>query len=158
MNLLHKLRNKCLLLITALALIVGASFGLLGLVTSPSSADASMIKFDKETTVSISNGSFTSFSQSSRYPYTINDYTNIGNKPTSMITGAINVSDNTYKNNYEKYGLHEYRNPKATGSDDYVLMINNDTQDVNIASNSQYFRQFLLFFSKNVLYLKEYIC
>ncbi len=129
MNLLHKLRNKCLLLITALALIVGASFGLLGLVNSPSSAYASMIKFDKETTVSISNGSFNSFSESSRYPYTVKDYTTIGNKPTSMITGAINISDSVYKDNYEKYGLHEYRNPKGTGTDNYVLMINNAKQE-----------------------------
>lgn len=140
MNLLHKLRNKCLLLITALALIVGASFGLLGLVSNPTSVEASMIKFDKETTVTISNGSFNSFSSSPRYPYTIKDFETIGNKPIDMITGAINISDSVYKDNFEKYGLHEYRNPKGTGSDNYVLMINNkaDKQGSLTASNYGY--------------------
>ena len=124
MKLFTKLRNKCFTAICPLALLVMASIGLFNLCGSPRSVEASMVKFDNEKSITISNGSFTSFSSSSQYPYSINSYSTSGNSTPSMKTGAINISEKTYANNYEKYGLTEYGNPKGVGTDNYVLMIN----------------------------------
>ncbi|MFQ6724087.1 MAG: hypothetical protein ACLRFE_01960 [Clostridia bacterium] len=126
MKLLIKLRNKYFTILTALALVVLSSIGLFNLST-PKSVDATMVKFDNENNLTISNGSFTSFASQSTYPYTLNDYTNSGNKTPEMKTGAINISDVEYQKNYTKYGLTEYANPKGVGTDNYVLMINTKT-------------------------------
>ncbi len=125
MKLFIKLRKKYFTILASLALLVLSSIGLFNLST-PSSVDASMIKFDNENTITITNGSFSSFSSSSSYPYTISGFTTSGNKTPEMKTGAINISESEYVKNYEKYGLKEYDNPKGVGSDNYVLMINAD--------------------------------
>ncbi len=125
MKLFIKLRNKYVTALMSLVLLVMASIGLFNL-NAPKSVEASMVNFEKETTISVSNGSFSSFSSSSSYPYTLSNYSNTGNKTPSMKTGAINISDNVYKNNYKKYGLSEYANPKGVGSDNYILMINTE--------------------------------
>lgn len=136
MKLFTKLRNKYFMACISLALLIMASVGLFNFCISPASVDASMVKFDNEKTITITNGSFTSFSTSSSYPYSINSYTTSGNSTPSMKTGAINISDSEYAKNYEKYGLAEYGNPKGTGSDNYVLMINTEEDsDYTYTSN-----------------------
>jgi len=136
MKLFIKLRNKYFTAICSLALLIMASIGLFNISTSPRSVDASMVKFDNEKSITITNGSFSSFSESSTYPYTPSAYTTSGNSTPSMKTGAINISDNTYAKNYEKYGLTEYGNPKGVGSDNYVLMINSkEDSDYTYTSN-----------------------
>ena len=121
----------------SLALMVMASFGLLNL-TSVSSVDASMIKFDNEKSITITNGSFSSFSSSSAYPYKLNSFTTSGNSTPEMKTGAINISDKDYAKHYTKYGLTEYQNPKGVGTDNYILMINAD-KDSNYTYTSSEF-------------------
>lgn len=117
MKLFIKLRNKYFTAFVSLALLVLASIGLFNLNSVPQGVDASMVNFDNEKTITISNGSFSSFSSSASYPYKLSNYTNSGNSTPSMKTGAINISDKEYAKNYEKYGLTEYGNPKGTGSD-----------------------------------------
>ena len=85
-----------------------------------------MIKFDEETTITITNGSFNKFSSSSAYPYKVSSFTTSGNSTPEMKTGAINVNESDYAKNYSKYGLTEFGNPGKVGSDNYVLMINAD--------------------------------
>ena len=138
MKLFIKLRNKCFTAICSLALLVMASIGLFNLCDSPRSVDASMVKFDSEKTITITNGSFSSFSSSSSYPYAISSYTTAGNSTPSMKTGAINISDKTYASNYEKYGLTEYGNPKGVGSDNYVLMINTEEDSDYTYTSSEF--------------------
>lgn len=137
MKIFRKLCNKFFIMLASLALIIMASTGIFNLCIVEK-VDASMISFDNETSISISNGSFNSFSSSTSYPYEVSSYTNRGNKTPSMKTGAINISDEIYKNNYEKYGLNEYENPKGTGSDNYILMINTE-EDSNYSYISNEF-------------------
>lgn len=125
MKLFIKLRNKYFTALATLVLLVLASIGLFNLCT-PQMVEASMIKFDNESAVTITNGSFTSFSSSASYPYTLSNFTTSGNKTPEMKTGAINISDKDYAKYYKNYGLSEYENPKGVGSDNYVLMINAD--------------------------------
>lgn len=137
MKLFIKLRNKYFTILMSLALLIMASIGLFNL-SVPSTVEASMVKFDKETTITINNGSFATFASSASYPYSLSNYTNSGNKTSSMKAGAINVSDSVYAKNYEKYGLTEYGNPKGTGTDNYVLMINTE-EDSNYTYTSSEF-------------------
>ncbi len=127
MKLFNKLRNKYFTTILSLLLLVMAGIGIFNITNRPTSVDASMIKFNKEKTISISNGSFNSFSSSSSYPYSLNNFTVSGNSTPDMKTGAINISTSEYAKNYTKYGLGEYQNPKGVGSDNYILMINTST-------------------------------
>ncbi|MBQ3502281.1 MAG: hypothetical protein IJA72_01275 [Clostridia bacterium] len=130
MKLFSKLRNKFLVTLASLVLLILSSFGLFNISHDIKSVDASKINFDNETNVTITNGSFNSFSSSSSYPYTLNNFTNTGNKTPSMKTGAINLNKDTYAKNYEKYGMGEYDNPGPEGEDNYALMINsNQTSD-----------------------------
>ncbi len=138
MKLFIKLRNKCFTAICSLALLVMASIGLFNLCGSPRSVDASMVKFDNEKAITISNGSFSSFSSSSEYPYGVSNYTTSGNSTPSMKTGAINISEKTYATNYEKYGLTEYGNPKGVGTDNYVLMINTEEDSDYTYTSSEF--------------------
>ena len=62
-----------------------------------------MIKFDNEKTITITNGSFSSFSSSSQYPYTPSNYTVSGNSTPEMKTGAININKADFEKNYKKY-------------------------------------------------------
>ena len=136
MKLFIKLRNKYFMALASLILLVMASMGLFNLCGSVNSVDASMISFDNESSITITNGSFSSFSSSASYPYTVSGYTTSGNTTPSMKTGAINISDSTYAKNYEKYGLTEYGNPKGVGKDNYVLMINTqEDSDYTYTSN-----------------------
>lgn len=137
MKLFIKLRNKYFTAFMSLALLIMASIGLFNMA-SPNSVYASMVKFEGEKSISITNGSFSSFSSSSSYPYTLSGYTNSGNNTPSMKTGAINISDSVYAKNYQKYGLTEYGNPKGTGTDNYVLMINTK-EDSNYTYTSNEF-------------------
>lgn len=123
MKLFIKLRNKYFTALASLVLLVLASIGLFNLCT-PQSVEASMIKFDNEKTITITNGSFTTFSSSSNYPYTLSSFSTSGTSTADMKTGAINIGDTEYAKNYTKYGLGEYDNPKGVGSDNYILMIN----------------------------------
>ena len=125
MKLFIKLRNKYFTTFAALLLIVLASFGLFS-ANSIQSVDASMIKFDNEKTITITNGSFNNFSSSSTYPYTLSTYTTSGNSTPEMKTGAININKSDFEKNYTKYGLSEYDRPEKIGDDNYVLMINAD--------------------------------
>lgn len=128
MKLLIKLRNKYFATFTALILLVLASVGLFTFTGNIKSVDASMIKFDEAKTITITNGSFSSFSSSSNYPYTLSSFTTSGNSTPNMKTGAINLSEAEFKKNYSKYGLSEYDRPKEiVGTDNYALMINADT-------------------------------
>lgn len=130
MRVLNKLRNKILMVLT-FVLVSIASFGLFSFCTIDS-VDAGMIKFDNETNVSISNGSFTNYSSTSSYPRPLNNYTTEGNKTISLKSGAINVEKSVYKSKYNEYGLTADDNPYASPyiydsrSDDYVLMINSN--------------------------------
>ena len=137
MKLFIKLRNKYFTILASLALLVLSSIGLFNICT-PSSVDATMIKFDNEKTITITNGSFTNFSSSSSYPYTLSSFSTSGNKTPNMKTGAINISDSDYAKNYKSYGLGEYENPKGVGNDNYVLMINAD-KDSNYTYTSSEF-------------------
>ena len=118
-------------MITTFILIIVASCGLINFCTIEN-VEAGMIKFDNESTVSISNGSFTSHASSSSYPRPLNNYTTEGNQTISLKSGAINVVKTTYAKKYNEYGLGEKDNPYDnpyiydTRSDDYVLMINSD--------------------------------
>ena len=146
MKLFIKLRNKCFTACMALALLVLASIGVFK-VSLPRSVEASMVKFDNEKSVTITNGSFTSFSSSSKYPYSLSNYTITGNSTPSMKAGAINVSDKEFKDHYEDYGLTEYSNPGKTGDDNYILMINTDedsnytyaSKEFTLAANGYYY-------------------
>ena len=125
MKLFIKLRNKYFTTFAALLLLVLASFGLFRANTIQS-VDASMIKFDNEKSITITNGSFNNFSSSSAYPYTLSTYTTSGNSTPEMKTGAININKTDFEKNYKKYGLSEYDRPEKIGNDNYVLMINAD--------------------------------
>ena len=125
MKLFIKLRNKYFTTFAALVLLLLASFGLFNANTIQT-IDASMIKFDNEKTITITNGSFSSFSSSSQYPYTPSNYTVSGNSTPEMKTGAININKADFEKNYKKYGLSEYDRPEKIGEDNYVLMINAD--------------------------------
>ena len=125
MKLFIKLRNKYFTTFAALVLLLLASFGLFNANTIKS-VDASMIKFDNEKTITINNGSFSSFSSSSEYPYTPSNYTTSGNSTPEMKAGAININKTDFEKNYKKYGLSEYDRPEKIGNDNYVLMINAD--------------------------------
>lgn len=138
MKLFIKLRNKYFTAVASFILLIMASVGLFNLCASPSNVDASMVKFDNEKSITITNGSFTNFSTSSSYPYTISGYNTSGNSTPSMKAGAINISEKEYAKNYDKYGLTEYGNPKGTGSDNYVLMINTE-QDSDYTYTSSEF-------------------
>ena len=148
MKLFIKLRNKYFTILASLVLLVLASFGLFNLC-APQSVDASMINFDNENAITITNGSFSSFSSQSSFPYTLSGFTTSGNSTPNMKTGAISVSETTYKNNYEKYyGLKEYDNPGDRGSkDDYILMINSGAYSSNYTYTSGEFT-----FAKNGYY------
>lgn len=137
MKLFIKLRNKYFTILALFALCVLSSLGLFSL-TVPQAVEASMIKFDKESAVTITNGSFSSFDSQSTYPYSLSSFTTSGNKTPNMKTGAINVETKAYKTNYsQNYGLKEYDNPGDVGSqDDYVLMINNS--NTGHSSNYRY--------------------
>jgi len=124
MKLFNKLRNKYFTAFLSLVLLVMASIGLFNLSGNINSVDASMVKFQGEKAITITNGSFTSFSSSSGYPYKLSNYTNSGNSTPSMKAGAINIAEKEYAKNYSKYGLTEYGNPKGVGKDNYILMIN----------------------------------
>ncbi len=126
MKLFIKLRNKLFVTLASLVLLVLSSFGLFNINQSIKSVEASKINFDNETNVTITNGSFSSFSSSASYPYTVSNFTNTGNKTPSMKTGAINLSADTYAKNYQKYGMGEYDNPGPEGEDNYALMINSE--------------------------------
>ena len=123
MKLFIKLRNKYFTILASLTLIILAGVGLFTLGT-PKTVDASMIKFNNEKSITITNGSFKDFSSSSQYPNVLSSFSTSGNKTPEMKTGAINVKDSEYKNHYEDYGLTEYTNPGQVGTDNYILMIN----------------------------------
>ena len=112
MKLFIKLRNKYFTTFAALLLLVLASFGLFRANTIQS-VDASMIKFDNEKFITITNGSFNNFSSSSAYPYTLSTYTTSGNSTPEMKTGAININKTDFEKNYKnrflqyKYWLTE---------------------------------------------------
>jgi hypothetical protein len=148
MKLFIKLRNKLFTVMASLVLLVLSSFGLFNLC-NPQSVQASMINFDNENTISISNGSFTSFSSQNSYPYTPNDFTTSGNTTPNMKTGVISVEEDTYTSNYDKYyGLKEYDNPgDRSHSEDYILMINSGTYSSNYTYTSKEFT-----FAKNGYY------
>lgn len=140
MKFLHKLRNKCFATILSLLMLVLAGVGILKLST-PSVVDA--VSFDSESSLSISNGSFTSYSSSSEYPYTPSDFTTKGNyDPTRTKTGVIKVDDATYNKNYShygftaEYGLADADNPGKVGTDSSILMINtHSTSNLAYVSN-----------------------
>lgn len=151
MKLLHKLRNKYFATILSLLMLVLASFGILKLDT-PSVAEA--VSFSSESSLTISNGSFTSYSSSSEYPYTPSDFTTRGRyNPTTTKTGAIKVDDTNYSKNYSKYGftaeygLANIDNPGQAGSDGSILMINTTTssnlayvsKEFTLSANSTYY-------------------
>lgn len=137
MKLFTNLRNKYFTFLLALALLVLSSVGLFNLCT-PQSVEASMIKFDNEKTISITNGSFSSFSSQSSYPYLVNNFSTSGNKTPEMKTGVINISDGDYSKNYEKYGMTEFSNPKGVGTDNYILMINAETTSNYTYTSSEF--------------------
>ena len=148
MKLFIKLRNKFFTVMASLALLLLSSFGLFNLC-APQSVEASMINFDNENTVSISNGSFTEFSSQSSFPYKLSSFTTSGNSTPGMKTGAISVSEDTYKRNYDKnYGLKEYDNPgDRSTKEDYILMINSGEYSSNYTYTSSEFT-----FAKNGYY------
>lgn len=128
MKLLRKLRNKCFATVLSLLMLVLASFGILKLNTP---AEVQAVGFgDSESTLTITNGSFSSYSSSAEYPYTLSDFSNLGNLTPSMKTGAIKVDEKTYNKNYikygftDEYGLRESGNPGQVGTDNSILMIN----------------------------------
>ncbi len=140
MKLFIKLRNKFFTVMASLALLVLSSFGLFNLCT-PQSVEASMINFDNENIISITNGSFTNFSSQNSFPYTLSDFTTSGNSTPGMKTGVISVEEDVYKKNYDKYyGLKEYDNPGDRSSkEDYILMINSGTYSSNYTYTSSEF-------------------
>lgn len=128
MKLLRKLRNKCFATVLSLLMLVLAGFGILKLNTP---AQVQAVGFgDSESTLTITNGSFSSYSSSVEYPYTLSDFSNLGNSTPSMKTGAIKVDEKTYNKNYikygftDEYGLRESGNPSQVGTDNSILMIN----------------------------------
>ena len=106
------------------ALIIVANFGLLSgfskMLTSLSASE-----FTVEDSVSISNKNFNNYSSGQGYPYTPNNFT-FSTTNADAKHGVINVSDTTYKNNYEKYELGKDDNPGRVdeSADNYALMIN----------------------------------
>ncbi len=124
MKLFIKLRNKYLTGLLSLVLLVMASIGLFNFSKNPQTVDASSIKLENESNITITNGSFSNYSSSSGSINQIKDFTTSGNSTLDMKTGVIDVSASSFAKNYEKYGLDEYKNPGKQGSDNYILMIN----------------------------------
>ncbi|MBO5910496.1 MAG: hypothetical protein J6Q15_03195, partial [Clostridia bacterium] len=139
MKLFIKLRNKYFTALMSLVLLVMASIGLFNLSGTIRDVEASMISFDNEKSITITNGSFGSFTSQSSYPHKLNSFTTSGNNTASMKTGVINVNSNTYSKNYKDYNLNEYENPGDVGTkDDYILMINTN-EDSNYTYTSSEF-------------------
>lgn len=151
MSLLHKLRNKYFATILCLLMLVLAGFGILKLNT-PAVVEA--VSFDNENSLTITNGSFTSYSSKTDYPYTPSDFTTRGSyNASSTKTGAIKVDEDAFNQNYtaygftEEYGLDDAENPGKIGTDSSILMINTTTNsnlayissEFTLSANSTYY-------------------
>lgn len=148
MKLLFSRSKKFVVSLMIFALVITANFGLLmGMKKNFGCVHAS--EFSVEDNVSISNRNFNNYDSTNGYPYKPNNFTFSANN-VNVKHGIINISENTFKNNYEKYDLGKDDNPNRINDDDdnYCLMINSrdyysscgyTSSEVTLSKNSHYY-------------------
>lgn len=141
MNLVLKKSKKLFISAVTLALLTIMSLGLF--LFNRNSKNVYASEFTVEDSVSVSNNNFTNYDTAGGSPYTPNNYT--FSQTTGVTHGVINISESSFKENAEAYGLNETDNPnKAQSSyDNYILMISskNNSYECGYTSNSFKFAQ-----------------
>ena len=100
MKLLFNRSKKFLVSLVIFALIITANFGLfMGMKKNLKNIYAS--EFSVEDNVSIDNKNFNNYDSTNGYPYKPNNFTFSANN-INVKHGIINISENTFKNNYKK--------------------------------------------------------
>ena len=148
MKLLFNRSKKFLVSLVIFALIITANFGLfMGMKKNLKNIYAS--EFSVEDNVSIDNKNFNNYDSTNGYPYKPNNFTFSANN-INVKHGIINISENTFKNNYKKYELGKDDNPNRINDDDdnYCLMINSrdyfsscgyTSNEITLSKNSHYY-------------------
>lgn len=136
MNLLFKRSKKIFISILVFALLLGANLGLCVSVANNFKNGVDAVGFENQNSITISNSSFTSYSNTDSYPYTPSNFT-FSESSSNVSHGVININKTTFNSNYDKYGLTKDDYPEKTSkSDNYCLMLNSRkaTGDVGYTS------------------------
>lgn len=147
MKLLFNRCKKVMIACIMFALVVTASLGLM--LTGKSVKNVSASIFTVEDDLTVTNKNFTNYDSTNGLPYKASDWTFSSNSVNAKY-GIINISDTTFKNNYEKYDLGKDDNPGKFDEDDdnYCLMINSreaesscgyTSSDITLSKNSHYY-------------------
>lgn len=147
MKLLFNRCKKVMIACVMFALVFTASLGLM--LTGKSVKNVSASIFTVEDDLSVNNKNFTNYDSTSGLPYKASDWTFSSNSVNAKY-GIINISDTSFKNNYEKYDLGKDDNPGKYDEDDdnYCLMINSrdaesscgyTSTNITLNKNSHYY-------------------
>lgn len=122
MKQLFKQSKKFLVSVFVLAIVITLN---LGLMLTSKTENVYADQFYVEDSISISNKTFTNYDSSNGYPYKPSSFTFSADNVNAK-HGVINISESTFKSNYEKYDLGQNDNPLKVDDDDdnYILMIN----------------------------------
>lgn len=147
MNLLFKRSKKIFISILVFALLLSANLGLCVSVANNFKNGVDAVGFENQNSITVSNGSFTSYSNTDSYPYTPSNFT-FSESSSSVSHGVININKTTFNSNYDKYGLNKGDYPEKTNkNDNYCLMLNSRKATGDVGYTSKDFT-----FSKNGSY------
>lgn len=148
MNLLFRRSKKFIVSILVFALLLGANLGLCVSVANSFKNGVDAVGFENQNSITVSNGTFKNYSDSTQYPYTPSNFT-FSETSSNVLHGIININKTTFNSNCEeKYGLEKDDYPaKDNLSDNFCLMLNSRKACDNVGYTSSEFT-----FSKNGSY------